>query len=176
MHDAADAPRTPHYRRIDEPTGLTRRALARSAAWSVPAIAVAATVPTVAASAEAPAVAVRFPLFSCSTIPEFHAEIATDPIPVGARFLISVTTDEDLGLISAGIPALGIDLTSGPATVTGTGAAFAETIDISVAMDLEGRGTLLVSVSALSGMTFTGTTVRGAYLLRPASTGWECCC
>ncbi len=176
MHDAADAPRTTHDQRIDEPPGLTRRALTRSAAWSVPAVAVAATVPAVAASAEVPAVAVRIPFFNCSTIPEFHVEISTNPIPVGAQFLVSVTTDEDLGLISAGIPALGIDLTSGPATVTGTGVAFDETIDLSVTMDLEGRGTLLVSVSALSGVTFTGTTTRGAYLLRPENTGWECCC
>ncbi|WP_353807756.1 hypothetical protein [Agromyces sp. SYSU T00194] len=168
MHDAADAPRS-----TDETTGLTRRALTRSAAWSVPAIAVAATAPAVAASAELPTVEFQLSVF-CNT--GFHLDYrfsSQQPIPVGAQLAFSVTSDVPGSLFGSltGIPH---DPTQTPYVLTGAGAPRSHSGDVYSPLPDDTEAQITFTLTAISGLQLGGSTSVVARMRRDASGSYEC--
>ena len=172
MHDAADAPRDTHHQRIDEPTGLTRRALTRSAAWSVPAIAVAATVPAVAASAELPTVELEVELYCYGKDLQYDVS-ALQPIPAGAQLAISVTSSVP-GSLAGQIHALPYDPTVTPAIVTGGGVTYSTRVEVWVTLPSDTDALITLTITALSGLRLTGTTSINSRTRTDASGAYEC--
>lgn len=147
---------------------LTRRSVATAAAWTVPAIAVAATAPAAAASGDVELGAYRLQ-GTCGILgvigPGFTLTAASNaPLPVGTSIIITGSGVANIGVFSVTGGTASVSVLSGTArqiTLTaplaaGASLAFRTTLSISVAF------TLNSVVSVPTGYVGTGSKSTGS--------------
>lgn len=142
---------------------ISRRSIARAAAWSVPAIAIAAAVPAHAASGSALANVVGI-CAGRSPSETFTVTIAN--IPLGETVQISLAKSTIFGSFTADLPGYthtGAGTASNPYVfvIDGTGTPFQGTIEVTVSIDhLPGNPpmTITTTVAGVDGFTPTGIT------------------
>ncbi|WP_353807755.1 hypothetical protein [Agromyces sp. SYSU T00194] len=166
MKDADDTARD-HAARTDEAaTGMTRRALARTAAWSVPVVALATAVPAYAASdgGGAPTRPVIVTA-DCGTGANGSFRIDAGVLAVGAQIRITLSHTGS-GSFSATPQFTHAGTGNGPYIVTGTGADFDGVIDISFSLGNHGTGTVSIFVEGLDGLVLAGDTTSALTMRR----------
>ncbi|WP_353828776.1 hypothetical protein [Agromyces sp. SYSU T0242] len=143
-----------------ESAGPTRRTVAKAAAWSVPAILVAAPAPAYAASGPgAPGgVSVASVLGSCNGSGVTGRITVTLPnLPVGSVVQITLAHSGQGGFSAA--PDFTPTSQSGNTyLVTGAGATFVGTFTITFSLGTNQQGTVTANVAAVSGVTIEGDT------------------
>lgn len=126
----------------------------RTAAWSVPVIALAAPAPAFAAStaSEISVIAVC----GGSAAPKGRIEIEVAPLPQGAQILIAVSHSGIGGYLTVpDFPYVGGNPEA--MIVIGSGGTFTGVIDVTfTGLSAPSQASLLVSVTALTGVTLVG--------------------
>ncbi|WP_353815147.1 hypothetical protein [Agromyces sp. SYSU T00266] len=138
--------------------GISRRTVAKAAAWSVPAILVAAPAPAYAASGDgAPGgVTLASVVGSCAGTGASGTIAITLPnLPVGSLVQIALTHSGQGGFSAT--PNFTPTSQSGTTSViTGAGATFTGQFTINFSLGTNQQGTVTATVTALSGVTVEG--------------------
>nr|WP_240898083.1 hypothetical protein [Agromyces luteolus] len=137
--------------------GISRRAVAKAAAWSVPAILVAAPAPAYAASGGgAPGgVTLASVVGSCGTGPTGTISVTLPNLPVGSLIQISLTHSGQGGF--GATPNFTPTSQSGTTyVITGAGANFTGQFGITFSLGTNQQGTVTATVTAISGVTVEG--------------------
>ncbi|WP_438853287.1 hypothetical protein [Agromyces sp. M3QZ16-3] len=135
--------------------GISRRTVAKAAAWSVPAILVAAPVPAYAASAGTSTAAV---VGSCAGSGSTGTiSVSLPDLPLGSTVEITLSHSGQGGFTATPnfVPTSQVGNTY---TITGGGATFTGQFAINFSLSNNQQGTVTATVSAISGVVIDGDT------------------